>query len=86
MGAIITSPSLLSELNKTLDCIQINPPRPAQHALEWAIEGTRSWREGIRVELNQRGEIFKTLMKQDANNWKVESCAAYFAYVSSSSQ
>lgn len=81
MGAIVASSHLLTELYKTLDCIQVNPPRPVQVALEWAIEGTKEWRHARRVELNERGEVFRALMKNEAPNWKVESCGGYFAYV-----
>jgi len=80
LGAIITSPQLLIQINKTLDCLQICPARPAQRVVEWAIEGTRSWRDGVREELGNRQKVFRELL-EGVEGWEVETGAGYFAYV-----
>ncbi|BGP13189.1 hypothetical protein JCM10213_000231 [Rhodosporidiobolus nylandii] len=80
LGALIASPTLLVQVNKTLDCLQICPARPAQRAVEWAVEATRSWREGVRDELKQRQELFREMLSE-VDGWEVETGAAYFAYV-----
>ena len=82
LGAIITSPQLLIQINRTLDCLQICPARPAQRVVEWAIEGTRSWRDGVREELGNRQRAFREVL-ENVEGWEVETGAGYFAYVRS---
>lgn len=81
LGAIIASSIFQSQIHKTLDCLQICPSRPAQQVVEWAIEGTRTWREGVRDEIKSRGVIFRELL-DDVPGWEVETVGGYFAYVS----
>ncbi|ORY54484.1 pyridoxal phosphate-dependent transferase [Leucosporidium creatinivorum] len=80
LGAIISSSQFLSQLNKTLDCLQICPARPAQKAVEWAVEATREWREATRDEIAQRQKLFKELL-EGVEGWEVSTGGGYFAYV-----
>ncbi|GAA5826270.1 hypothetical protein JCM11251_007233 [Rhodosporidiobolus azoricus] len=80
LGALIASPSFLQQVDKLLDCLQICPARPAQRAIEWAVEATRTWREATRDELAKRQETFRELLK-DVDGWEVETGGGYFAYV-----
>ncbi|KAI5477786.1 aspartate aminotransferase [Pseudohyphozyma bogoriensis] len=79
LGSIIASTTLLDHLKKTLDCLQICPARPAQRVCEWAIEGTRKWREGVRDDLVERGKLFTSLLV--GTGWEVGTVGGYFAYV-----
>jgi aspartate/methionine/tyrosine aminotransferase len=81
LGALIAPLRFQTQIHKTMDCIQICPARPAQRAVAWAVEGTRSWREGVRAEIQNRAIVFVEVMK-DAEGWKVETVGGYFAYVS----
>ncbi|GAA5924066.1 uncharacterized protein JCM15063_005537 [Sporobolomyces koalae] len=80
LGAIVAAPAFHTELGKTLDCLQICPARPAQRALEWAISGTREWRNRTKLELGRRQQTFKELLEQ-VEGWSVETGSGYFAYV-----
>lgn len=79
LGSIVASPLFLKEVMKTLDCLQINPPRVAQKAIAWAVEGIRGWREEKRDELAARQELFRELV--EGTGWDVMSGSAYFAMV-----
>ncbi|GAA5984290.1 hypothetical protein JCM11641_005905 [Rhodosporidiobolus odoratus] len=72
LGALLTSPPLLSQIRKLLDCLQICPARPAQRAVEWAVENTREWREGVREELARRQRVFGGLV-EGVEGWRVET-------------
>jgi len=80
LGAITAGESVIAEIGKVLDCIQINPVRAGQAAVNWGIDGIRSWREGNRVEINARAALFREAMAP-LNEWRVLSAGAYFAYV-----
>ncbi|CEQ39352.1 SPOSA6832_00879, partial [Sporobolomyces salmonicolor] len=80
LGALVASPRFLAQINKTLDCLQICPARPAQQAVEWAVEATRPWREEVRAELVQRQRLFRSLL-EGTEGWEVETGSGYFAYV-----
>jgi len=80
LGAIVAAPAFLAQVQKTLDCLQICPARPAQAAVAWAVEGVRAWREGVRDELEQRQARFKGLVA-GVDGWEVMVGSAYFAWV-----
>jgi aspartate/methionine/tyrosine aminotransferase len=79
-GAIVADRGLVEEVAKVLDCLQICPPRAAQGALPWAIEGLRAWREANRAEINRRAAIFRAALAP-LPGWRVDSVGAYFAYL-----
>jgi len=80
MGAITADATLVEQIAKILDCIQICAPRTAQAALPWAIEGLREWREENRAEINRRAEVFRRALAT-LPEWRIESVGAYFAYL-----
>ncbi|SGY67373.1 BQ5605_C004g02770 [Microbotryum silenes-dioicae] len=80
LGAVIASKDFLTQVHKTLDCLQICPARPAQEVVAWAMEAMRSWREETRDEIMRRQEIFKDLLA-DVEGWEVCVGGGYFAYV-----
>lgn len=80
LGALVASHSLLTQVSKLLDCLQICPARPAQRALAWAVDGTRPWREGTRRELEARQRVFREGV-EGVEGWEVVTGGAYFAYV-----
>jgi aspartate/methionine/tyrosine aminotransferase len=79
-GAITADASLIDQIAKILDCIQICAPRPAQGVLPWAIEGLRPWREANRAEINRRIEVFRRALAP-VTDWRIDSIGAYFAYL-----
>jgi len=80
VGAIAAAGEFRAELLKVLDTMQICPPRAAQSALSWAIEGLRSWRAGNRTLMASRADVFRTAAGQLAG-WRLDALGAYFAYL-----
>lgn len=80
VGAIVGGRSILDEIGKVIDCVQICAPRAAQHALAWAIPNTTEWRAANTREIEQRAKAFTSAMTK-INGWRLDSIGAYFAYV-----
>lgn len=80
VGAITAGETVLAQIGKVLDCVQISPVRAGQSALAWGIDGIRAWREANRAEINARAAIFRQAMAP-LNGWQVLAAGAYFAYV-----
>jgi aspartate/methionine/tyrosine aminotransferase len=80
LGAIVASQATLSEIGKVLDCFQICPSRPGQQALVPMIGALAGWRDGNRREIEARGRAFRAAMA-GAQDWRVDSVGAYFAFV-----
>jgi len=80
VGAIACGPVLREQLAKVLDTLQICPPRAAQAALSWAVEGLRDWRVGNRAIMSGRAASFAAAMA-GVSDWRVEALGGYFAYL-----
>lgn len=80
VGAITAGETVLAQIGKVLDCVQISPVRAGQSALAWGIDGIRAWREANRAKINARAAIFRQAMAP-LNGWQVLAAGAYFAYV-----
>ncbi|HEV2559740.1 MAG TPA: aminotransferase [Microvirga sp.] len=79
-GAVTADAPAIAQLAKILDCIQICPPRAAQGALPWAVEGLRPWREANRADVNGRTAVFREAMAP-LTGWRIDSAGAFFAYL-----
>ncbi|GAA5852632.1 hypothetical protein JCM9279_004937, partial [Rhodotorula babjevae] len=79
LGALVASPSFIAQVSKLLGCLQICPARPAQRAIEWAVDATRAWREATKDELARRQGLFREPL-DEVEGWEVETGGAYFAY------
>ena len=80
LGALVAGPALLREVAKVLDCTTICPPRAAQAAVAWAVDGIRPWRAAMRNTINGRAALFAAAVAA-APGWSVSAMGAYFAYV-----
>ena len=80
LGAILAGDSLLDEITKVLDSMQICAPRAAQIAATWAIDNIRAWREEVRAAINTRAALFRHAVA-NAPGWDISAIGAYFAYV-----
>lgn len=80
VGAIACGGALREQLAKVLDTMQICPPRAAQAALTWAVEGLRDWRAGNKAIMAGRAQAFAQVMA-GVNDWKVDALGGYFAYL-----
>ena len=80
LGAVMADAPVLAEIAKVLDCMTICPPRAAQPAIAWAVEGTRSWRSEVRETINRRAASFAEAVGASPG-WSISAMGAYFAYV-----
>jgi aspartate/methionine/tyrosine aminotransferase len=79
-GAIVADDTILAEIAKALDCLQICAPRPAPLVLPWAIPALAGWRETNRMEIAARAAAFVAAFTK-LPDWRIDSIGAYFAYV-----
>lgn len=79
LGAIVAAPTVIGEIAKILDSVQICPARPAQRVVAWAINGMRDWREAQRADLQARAAACRVAF-QPLAGWRLDSVGAYFAY------
>lgn len=80
LGAILAAPSLIAEMAKVMDNIQICAPRAPQIALAPMIPTLADWRAENRREMAGRAAAFRTAF--DAlDGWQIMSQGAYFGYV-----
>jgi aspartate/methionine/tyrosine aminotransferase len=80
VGAILTSPARLAEVEKWLDTVAICPNGLGQRAALWGMENLSEWLAGERAEILARraamAEGFAALP-----GWDLLGLGAYFAYV-----
>lgn len=80
LGAICASESMVAELAKVMDNIQICPPRAAQVAVARALPALQDWREENRKTIQGRAETLRSQAPLMAG-WDVVAIGAYFAFV-----
>lgn len=82
VGALATSPALLSEIEKFLDTVAICPGQIGQHAALWGMENLSQWLAGERQEiLDRRAAIAEGMPALEVKGWKLLGLGAYFAYL-----
>lgn len=80
LGALGGPASLMPQVLKVMDCVQICAARAGQEAVCWALGALADWRATKRAEMNERADTVRAMF--DAiEGWRVESLGAYFAYV-----
>lgn len=81
VGAILSSPARLAEVEKFLDTVAICPPQVGQHAALWGMRHLGEWVAGERREiLDRRAAIEEGFPRLAAKGWELLGCGAYFAY------
>lgn len=80
VGAVMTSPARLREVEKYIDATTICPNQLGQHAALWGLRNLGQWLAGERAEILARraamAEGFAALA-----GWDLLGLGAYFAYV-----
>jgi aspartate/methionine/tyrosine aminotransferase len=80
VGALVTSPARMLEVEKFLDTVTICPNQIGQRAALWGMQNLSQWLAGERAEiLARRGLIEEGFA--DLPGWSVLGAGAYFAYV-----
>ncbi len=79
VGAMMTSPQRLAEVEKFLDTVTICPNQLGQRAALWGMRNLGQWLAGERAEiLDRRGAIEAGF--QQLESWRLLGSGAYFAY------
>ncbi|NVO55374.1 aminotransferase [Rhodobacteraceae bacterium B1Z28] len=82
VGAIATSESLLSEIEKFLDTVAICPGQIGQFAALWGMRNLPHWLADERDEiLDRRAAISDRMPELTAKGWRLLGLGAYFAYL-----
>ncbi|UWQ06205.1 aminotransferase [Aliiroseovarius crassostreae] len=82
VGALITSPARLVQVEKFLDTITICPAQLGQHAALWGMRNLRDWLNGERQEILSRAQAMREGFAPLAQKgWSLMGCGAYFAYL-----
>ena len=82
VGAIVTSPARLAEVEKFLDTVTICPNQLGQIAALWGMRNLSQWLAGERAEiLDRRAAIHDNMPDLAAQGWRLMGCGAYFAYL-----
>ncbi|MEY8831274.1 aminotransferase [Sedimentitalea sp. XS_ASV28] len=82
VGALATSPQLLSEVEKFLDTVTICPTQTGQRAALWGMRNLSEWLAGERAEiLARRAAIRDGFSVLSERGWKLRGLGAYFAYL-----
>jgi len=80
VGAVTASASLISEIEKAMDCVSICPPRLGQEAALYGLKHLLPWARHNTEELKARADLLGQGL-QRSNRWRLVSIGAYFAYV-----
>ncbi|WP_371223823.1 aminotransferase [Roseovarius sp. 2305UL8-3] len=82
VGAMVASPTRLTEAEKFLDTVTICPNQLGQHAALWGMQNLSQWLAGERDEiLDRRAAITEQAPRLIAKGWQLLGCGAYFAYL-----
>ncbi|MEK1897821.1 MAG: aminotransferase [Rhizobium sp.] len=80
LGAITAGASVVAEITKVMDNMQICAPRAAQIAVAEAMPILADWRAGNRLEIARRADALRTVMTV-LPGWEIGAIGAYFAFI-----
>lgn len=80
LGAITAGASVVAEITKVIDNMQICAPRAAQIAVAEAMPILADWRAGNRLEIARRADALRTVMTV-LPGWEIGAIGAYFAFI-----
>ncbi|KGJ05944.1 Aspartate/methionine/tyrosine aminotransferase [Paracoccus halophilus] len=80
VGALITGPARMVEIEKFLDTVAICAGQLGQIGAAWGMANLRDWLAGERAEILARRDAMASGMA-GLDGWRVKGCGAYFAWV-----
>jgi len=80
VGALVTSPGRLAEVEKFLDTVSICPPQIGQIAALYGMQNLGAWLAGERREVLARRAALEAAFAR-LEGWEVLGVGAYFAYI-----
>ncbi|MFW5641313.1 MAG: aminotransferase [Roseicyclus sp.] len=79
VGALMSSPERLAQVEKFLDTVAICPPQVGQIGALWGMRNLSGWRAAERAEILARRDALIAGF-QRLPGWELLGCGAYFAY------
>ncbi|WP_204314076.1 hypothetical protein, partial [Klebsiella aerogenes] len=80
LGAVTAGETVVTEIAKIMDNLQICAPRAPQIAVAHALPALSDWRAANRLEIETRAQALRETMS-GLGGWKLEAVGAYFAFV-----
>lgn len=80
LGAITAEASIVANVAKVMDNLQICAPRAAQVAIAKAMPELTDWRRSNRLEIARRRATLEAVI-ESLPDWRIESIGAYFSYL-----
>jgi aspartate/methionine/tyrosine aminotransferase len=80
VGAMVSSPERLAEVEKFLDTMTICPNQLGQRGALFGMRNLGNWLGGERLEILDRRDAIRERFPA-LSGWKLKGCGAYFAYV-----
>jgi aspartate/methionine/tyrosine aminotransferase len=81
LGSLISSPALLQEAAKILDCMTICPPHITQAGVIYALSHLAEWKRGKLDVMAGRLAAIRAAFEAAGLQFEMVSSGAYFAYV-----
>lgn len=82
VGAIVTAPKRLAEVEKFLDTVTICPAQLGQHAALWGLRNLDDWLGAEREKILARAAAMRAgFVPLTEQGWRLMGCGAYFAYL-----
>ncbi len=81
VGAVVGSESLLYEVLKLVDCVQISAPRIGQEAVLAGLEQASGWRREQQARIAAAQEVFESVMADEPGGFHLASAGAFFGWV-----
>ncbi|TKT77672.1 aminotransferase [Aquamicrobium sp. LC103] len=80
LGAVAADASVINQIAKVMDNLQICAPRAPQAAVSRGLPALGEWREGNRREIEARSAAMRAALER-APGWELQAIGAYFAFV-----
>jgi len=80
LGAVTASASVIAQIAKVMDNLQICAPRAPQAAVALAIPALVAWRDANRQVIADRATALQNALAHSAG-WSIDAIGAYFAFV-----
>jgi len=81
VGAVVTSPALIAEIAKAMDCLAICAPHVGQEAALFGLGHLARWRRDNTNLMRSRLAALQRAFAQNDIGYQLISAGAYFAYV-----
>lgn len=81
VGAVVTSPERIKQIEKFLDTVTICPSQVGQFAADWGLNNLSAWVKDQRNEIATRRQyVEQNAERLGKMGWSLRGCGAYFAY------